>query len=330
MYNDDDDGHPASGARSLAGVSNINPIFRCDPGAAPYLLARVHDPELGLRGRSPRRRDSEAQRCPWRQAAHTQSVIVEDLGRVAPFQGGAHAGRSYSFPSIYFNTVAHCINRRACAQAANPEFSALWQPGAATSKLQSDSTANIEAFDVDALGTIRQLAAFHKRCPVTPFEIFQCSVAFGYVAGFFDSIISALDALTGKVTLEFIHGELQHEFLRMFRIDYSNGPLGTALFVIPSLQDTNSTTGANHLLNFLAFLEKESSKFSNIYTHLKFKSYLGYPVVYMTPLDVIILYPLWPNPELVPAKNSKHGSSEDFVYADQRQEELDSESYSQH
>ncbi|KAJ7082632.1 hypothetical protein B0H15DRAFT_852172 [Mycena belliarum] len=174
----------------------------------------------------------------------------------------------------------------------------------------------LELIDGDTLSVVRQLAAFHKRHPSTPFRILRDSPAFGYVTGFFDSVIAALRALDGKIQLELIHGELQSELLRMrmqpaSRLasnlpvsytkmwlsnvpDYINGPMGTTLFVVPSLQDAESTTGANHLLSFPAFME-EPEAFSNTYAHLagyEFPSYLGCRAIYMQMGDVTILAPL--------------------------------------
>ncbi|KAJ7218678.1 hypothetical protein GGX14DRAFT_437608 [Mycena pura] len=227
----------------------------------------------------------------------------------------------------------------------HPEFSAYRQPTAQASKANMKKAAThvktswvvnptlfddsgerrLVTMDGDTFGIIRQLATFHRRHKVTPFRLLADSPAFGYVAGFFDSVIAALESLRGKVTLEFIHGDLQSELLRMRTYpalrenlklpvkftkiwlsnvpDYINGPLGTALFVVPSLQDTNSKTGANHLLSFPAFYG-EPKAFSNTYAHLEardFSSHLGCRVVYMDVLDVTILSPLplpRPNPEL--------------------------------
>ncbi|KAJ7183825.1 hypothetical protein C8R46DRAFT_1308885 [Mycena filopes] len=153
----------------------------------------------------------------------------------------------------------------------------------------------IDGFNVDTLGTARQLAKFHKRCPVTPFKIIHGSLAFGYVAGFFDCVIAAIAGLKEKLTLDFVHGDLQQELLRMRTYparrldanlpvkyvkmwlsnvpDYINGPLGTALFVVPSLRD-----------------------------------HLGCRAVYMTPFDVTILSPVLlprPNPELASREDLK-------------------------
>ncbi|KAJ7891947.1 hypothetical protein B0H13DRAFT_2529459 [Mycena leptocephala] len=227
----------------------------------------------------------------------------------------------------------------------HPEFSAFRQPTAQASKPNMKKAAThvktswvvnptlfddpgerrLGTMDGDTFGIIRQLATFHRRHKVIPFRLLADSPAFGYVAGFFDSVIAALESLHGKVTLEFIHGDLQSELLRMRTYpalrenlnlpvkfskiwlsnvpDYINGPLGTALFAVPSLQDTNSKTGANHLLSFPAFLG-EPKAFSNTYAHLEardFSSHLGCRVVYMDALDVTILSPLHlptPNPEL--------------------------------
>ncbi|KAJ7452811.1 hypothetical protein FB451DRAFT_1373943 [Mycena latifolia] len=183
----------------------------------------------------------------------------------------------------------------------------------------------MESVDRDTFGIVRQLAAFHKRHPVTPFNVLKDSPAFGYVTGFFDSVITAIRSLDGKFLLEFIHGDLLSELVRMRMYpsrrvelnlpvkytkmwlsnvpDYTNGPMGTALFVVPSLQDTTSTVGANHLLSYPGFMA-EPAAFSNTYAHLEgpaFPSYLGCRVVEMAPIDVTILAPLAlprPNAEL--------------------------------
>ncbi|KAJ7494865.1 hypothetical protein B0H11DRAFT_2227626 [Mycena galericulata] len=155
------------------------------------------------------------------------------------------------------------------------------------------------------------------------------SPAFGYVTGFFDSVIAAIQTLHEKIRLEFIHGELQSELLRMRMYpeprvnnslpvkytkmwlsnvpDYTNGPMGTAVFVVPSLQGPSSTASANHLLNFGAFI-REPTAFSNTYAHLKpaeFTGYLGCTVVDMIPIDVTILSPL-----ALPLSNSKLATRE--------------------
>ncbi|KAJ7701605.1 hypothetical protein B0H14DRAFT_3032142, partial [Mycena olivaceomarginata] len=41
------------------------------------------------------------------------------------------------------------------------------------------------------------------------------SPAFGHVAAFFDSVIIALQSLGSKLHLEFIHGDIQSQLLRM-------------------------------------------------------------------------------------------------------------------
>ncbi|KAJ7222753.1 hypothetical protein B0H12DRAFT_1241060 [Mycena haematopus] len=95
----------------------------------------------------------------------------------------------------------------------------------------------------------------------------------------------------------------------MFR-DYINGPLGTAVFVVPSLEDTNSTASANHLLNFSLFMG-ERATFCNTYAHLKprdFPSYLGCRAIYMEAFDVTSLAPVSlprPNPELAKREELK-------------------------
>ncbi|KAJ7607618.1 hypothetical protein DFH06DRAFT_1111847 [Mycena polygramma] len=175
---------------------------------------------------------------------------------------------------------------------------------------------NMDIMDGDTLLVVRQLAAFHQRHRITPFKLLEGSPAFGYVTGFFDCVIAAIKALDGKITLEFIHGDLQSELLRMRTLpalrqtsnlpvkyskmwlsnvpDYINGSLGIALFVVPSLQDANSKASANHLLSFPAFMGEPTS-FPNTYAHLaqtEFKSRLGCRVVYMAPMDVTILSPI--------------------------------------
>ncbi|KAJ6451125.1 hypothetical protein C8R47DRAFT_1170433 [Mycena vitilis] len=175
---------------------------------------------------------------------------------------------------------------------------------------------NMDIVDGDTFLVVRQLAAFHERHRITPFKLLEGSPAFGYVTGFFDCVIAAIKALDGKLMLEFIHGDLQSELLRMRTLpvlrqashlpvkyskmwlsnvpDYINGSMGMALFAVPSLLDADSKASANHLLSFPAFMGEPAS-FPNTYAHLaqtEFKSRLGCRVVYMAPMDVTILSPL--------------------------------------
>ncbi|KAJ7183828.1 hypothetical protein C8R46DRAFT_1344531 [Mycena filopes] len=231
-------------------------------------------------------------------------------------------------------------------QNRHPGFASLMQPKSsrksAADHVKNSWVVNPTFFDnatdidigglnIDTFGTPRQLAKFHKRCPVTPFKIVRGSLAFGYVTGFFDCVIAAIAGLKGKLTVDFVHGDLQQELLRMRTYparrldanlpvkylkmwlsnvpDYINGPLGTALFVVPSLQDIGSTAGANHLLNFPAFFQDELS-FSNTYAHLQaneFPSHVGCRAVHMTPFDVTILSPVQ-----LPRPNSELASREDL------------------
>jgi hypothetical protein len=162
----------------------------------------------------------------------------------------------------------------------------------------------LDATNGDTFCVIRQIAAFQRRHPVSACVFNKDSPAFGYVTNFFDSVIIAIQSLGPKLLLEFIHGDIQSRLLRMrahpearvaqnlpvkytkmwlsnvpsvlvdilpkFSMlkgvfsDYINGPLGTAIFVVPSLQDTTSSASANHLLNFTAFMGEPTS-FSNTY-----------------------------------------------------------------
>ncbi|KAJ7727428.1 hypothetical protein DFH07DRAFT_782479 [Mycena maculata] len=186
----------------------------------------------------------------------------------------------------------------------------------------------LDAVDGDTFTVIRQIATFYLDHPVSKTNPFMPGgFAFGWVTAFFDSVIAAIASLGAKLRLDFIHGEIQSELLRIrahpeARVaqglpvvymkvwlsnvpDYINGSLGTAVFVVPSLQDTRSSASANHLLNFPAFMAEPRS-FAETYAHLQakdFPSYLGCRAIYMEAIDVTSLAPVplpRPNPELVP------------------------------
>ncbi|KAJ7245921.1 hypothetical protein B0H12DRAFT_1127173 [Mycena haematopus] len=174
----------------------------------------------------------------------------------------------------------------------------------------------LDAVSADAFDVIRQIATFQKLHPVSSCVFNKDSPAFGYVTAFFDSAIIALKSLGSKVRLEFIHGDIRSQLLRMrafpeSRIaqnlpvrytkmwlsnvpDYISGPLGTAVFVVPSLHDTSSTASANHLLNFPMFMGEPAS-FCNTYVHLQprdLPKYLGCRAIYMNAFDVTSLAPV--------------------------------------
>ncbi|KAJ7886396.1 hypothetical protein B0H14DRAFT_2338211, partial [Mycena olivaceomarginata] len=193
----------------------------------------------------------------------------------------------------------------------------------------------LEAIPGNALDVIRQIAKFQQGHPLSNSPFSSDSPGFGHVAAFFDSVIIALQSLGSKLHLEFIHGDIQSQLLRMraypedrvvqnlpiaytrmspmlrnMRRDYINGPLGTAVFIVPSLLDTKSSASANQLLNFPAFMGEPTS-FSNTYAHLKdreFPSYLGCRAIYMSAFDVTSLAPVTlprPNQDLAKREDLK-------------------------
>ncbi|RPD61780.1 hypothetical protein L226DRAFT_506692 [Lentinus tigrinus ALCF2SS1-7] len=120
---------------------------------------------------------------------------------------------------------------------------------------------------------------------------------------FFEEVAGALDTLGTHVTLEFVCGGLFEElakmrcqgddarppqfprkYLRMWLSnvpDYTHGPLGTILHIVPNLQDDDqAAAAANSLLNTPVW--KDDQEFIHTYTLLRMKElprYLGCKIV---------------------------------------------------
>ncbi|KAJ7311762.1 hypothetical protein DFH08DRAFT_973846 [Mycena albidolilacea] len=217
-------------------------------------------------------------------------------------------------PSAFWNRHPDsCFGPNAKSQTAAKDVKTSWIVNPTLFDSAEGPDIILDATNGDTFCVIRQIAAFQRRHPVSACVFNNPSARNSYI-------------------LEFIHGDIQSRLLRMrahpeARVaqnlpvkytkmwlsnvpDYINGPLDTAIFVVPSLQDTTSSASANHLLNFTAFMGEPTS-FSNTYAHLQardFPSYLGCRAIYMDAFDVTSLVPLTlprPNPDLAKREDLK-------------------------
>ncbi|KAI0719798.1 hypothetical protein C8T65DRAFT_802334 [Cerioporus squamosus] len=150
--------------------------------------------------------------------------------------------------------------------------------------------------------TINQLHRWNERSrPGTQLAV--DTLGWDVCSTFFDEVAAALDTLGTHLTLEFICGGLSEElakmrfkgdttrppefprkYLRMWLSnvpDYTHGPLGTILYIVPNLQDDQqAAVASNSLLNTPVW--KDDQEFVHTYTLLRIEElprYLGCKVI---------------------------------------------------
>ncbi|CAA7271282.1 unnamed protein product [Cyclocybe aegerita] len=126
--------------------------------------------------------------------------------------------------------------------------------------------------DMDAFSIVRSIAAFNQAEGFQQLELVSRSdcPSFLTMSGFFRAVVETMKSLGGKLQVELIVGEICQElskvrlgtdsrpghfpkkFTRIWLSnipDYTNGTLNTATYILPALQEDNSSVGANCLFN---------------------------------------------------------------------------------